>query len=144
MPLGEKLWEEKSKSVGTRIVEISEKGIREQVSFVGEIRGLGKLAGKEGKTVGTNEHLRKLTEGVITGTAQGVLTLGNENVSFTAVGLGKLMKKPLLSASKIVVLIQFIDFPPTLSWMNHTLVIWEGDIDAKNQLITATAYEWYD
>jgi hypothetical protein len=142
MPLGEKLWEETSKAVGKKIMDVSEKGIQEEVNFVSDIRGFGRLQGMEGKIVGTDEHTGKLREGVISGTASGVLTLGDEMVSYKAVGLGKLVKKSPLGASKLVSLLDFIDPPPNLSWMSDMLVIWEAEVDTENQLIKATAYEW--
>lgn len=53
MPLGQKLWDETSKAVGKRILDCSDKGIHAEVSFVGQIKGCGRLAGIDGKIVGT-------------------------------------------------------------------------------------------
>jgi hypothetical protein len=142
VPLGEKLWEEKSRSLGTRITDVSERGIQEEVSFSGEVRGFGRLEGITGRIVGTDEHSGRLSEGVISGTAVGALTLGDDMMAFRAVGLGKLTKKSPLGAEMLVSLIHFPDPPPNLSWMRTTLIIWEAVVDAKNQTITATAYEW--
>jgi hypothetical protein len=143
MPLGEKLWEETSKAIGRRINDVSEKGVHEEVSFHGEIRGFGRLKGVVGRTVGTDNYWEKITcENVINGTANGVLTLGTDMVGFKAYGLGKLVKHSPLRPESLVSLIWFPDPPPSLAWMTTTIVIWEALVDPKNQTITATAYEW--
>jgi hypothetical protein len=142
MPLGKKLWEEKSKAVGRRIIDCSEKGIHAEVSFVGQIKGFGRLAGIEGKIVGTDDYWEKLTGDVITGTACGVLSLKDEFIPFKAVGVGKLIKKSPLALEKLLSLLWVIDPPPTFSWMRNTLILWEAVTDPKTQTVTATAYEW--
>ena len=93
MPIGDKLWEETSKAVGRRINDVSERGVHEEVSFVGEITGFGRLKGMKGRIVGTDNYWEKITgENVIYGNANGVLTLQGkkegEIVGFKAVGLG--------------------------------------------------------
>lgn len=143
MPIGEKLWEEKSKAIGRRINDVSERGVHEEVSFVGEIKGFGRLKNVAGRIVGTDNYWEKITgENVIHGTANGVLTLGTEMVGFKAVGLGKLVKHSPLRPEALVSLIWFPDPPPSLPWTNSTIVIWEAVVDPKTQTISANAYEW--
>ena len=143
MPIGQKLWEEKSKAVGRRICDVSENGVHEEVTFVGELKGFGRLQGVLGRTVGTDNYWEKIrTENVLNGTACGVLTLGAEMVGFRALGLGKLVKRSPLKPEALLSLLWFPDPPPDLSWMTTTIVIWEGIVDPKNQTVTATAYEW--
>ena len=144
MPLGEKLWEETSRTVGQRITA-SEKGIQEEISFVGKITGFGRLQGTEGRIIGTEIHTGKLSEGVMSGTASGVLALGDEFVPFKACGLARLVKRSPLRAERLVCLFHFLDAPtaPTdYSWMLNTIVIWEAVTDPEDHTSTATAYEW--
>lgn len=143
MPLGEKLWEEKSKAVGRRIKDVSEKGVSEEVSFVGSIKGFGRLEGMEARVIGTDDYWEKLTEGVITGTANGVMRFeSGEIVPFKTVGLGKLVRRSPLGIEKLLSLIYFVDPPPDFAWMRSTLVVWEAVTDPKSETVTATAYEW--
>jgi hypothetical protein len=147
MPIGDKLWEETSKAVGRRINDVSEKGVHEEVSFVGEITGFGRLKGMKGRIVGTDNYWEKITgENVIYGNANGILTLQGKNegeiVGFKAVGLGKLVKRSPLKPEDLLSLIWFPDPPPEFPWMRSTIVIWEAVVDPKKQTITATAYEW--
>src|SRR5262249_38132154 len=80
MPFGEKLWEEISKAASRRIHDVSERGVHEEVSFVGEITGLGRLKGLKGRIVGTDNYWEKITEeNVIHGNANGLLTLQGKN-----------------------------------------------------------------
>jgi hypothetical protein len=143
MAIGQKLWEEVSKAVGRRICDVSECGVHEEVTFVGQITGFGRLQGISGRTVGTDNYWEKITgENVINGTACGVLTLGTELVGFKALGLGKLIKRSPLRPEDLVSLIWFPDPPPSLDWMRTTIVIWEAVVDPEKQTISATAYEW--
>jgi hypothetical protein len=144
MPYGPKLWEETSTAVVRRILDVSEKGIHEEVSFRGQIRGFGRLQGIVGRTVGTDNYWETVTgESIISGTACGVLTLGEgQLVGFRAMGHGKFIHHSPLAFEDLVLLIQFPDPPPSLSWMKQTIVIWEGRVDPRNQTIEAVAYEW--
>jgi hypothetical protein len=143
MAIGEKLWEEKSKAVGRRICDVTENGVHEEVTFVGEITGFGRLKGIKGRSVGTDNYWEKITgENVINGTACGVLTLEADIVGFRALGLGKLVKRSPLKPEALVSLLWFPDPPPDLGWMRSTIVIWEAVVDPKNQTLAATAYEW--
>ena len=143
MPLGDKLWEEKSKAVGRKIADVSERGIHEELSYVGEITGYGRMKGLTGRVVGTDDYWEKLSEDIISGTASGVLTLSSgEIVGFKAVGIGKMVRKSPLSIEKLLSLIRFVDPPPSLAWMRSTLIVWEAMTDPKSQTLTATAYEW--
>jgi hypothetical protein len=148
MPFGDKLWEEKSKTVGMRINDVSERGIQEEVSFVGEIKGFGRLNGTKGRIFGTDSFWEKITggEGVVQGNANGMLRLegkgGSEVVGFKALGLGKLVKRSPSKVQDLLSIIWFPDPPPEFSWMKSTIVIWEAFVDPKAQTIEATAYEW--
>jgi hypothetical protein len=143
MPIGEKLWEETSKAVGRRFNDVSERGVHEEVSFVGEVKGFGRLRGIKGRTSGTDNYWEKLSgESVVNGTACGVMTLGAEIVGFKAYGLGKLVKRSPARPQDLLSLIWFPDPPPSLSWLTNTIVLWEAVVDEKSQTINATAYEW--
>jgi hypothetical protein len=147
MPIGEKLWEEISKAASRRIHDVSERGVHEEVSFVGEITGFGRLKGMKGRIVGTDNYWEKITEeNVIHGNANGLLTLQGKNegalVGFKAVGLGKLVKRSPAKPSDLLSLIWFPDPPPEFPWMRNTIVIWEAAVDPKKLTITATAHEW--
>lgn len=144
MPFGPMLWQENSSAVGRRITDVSEKGIHEEVSFRGQIKGCGRLQGVEGRIVGTDDYWETVTgESIISGTACGVLTLGEgQLVGFRAMGLGKFVHHSPLGFEDLVLLISFPDPPPSLSWMKTTIVIWEARVDPRTQSIEAVAYEW--
>ncbi len=80
----------RAKLSGKRFLDCSDKGIHAEVSFVGEIQGSGRLAGIDGRIVGTDDFWEKLTGEVATGTACGVFALRDEFIAFKAVGLGSL------------------------------------------------------
>src|SRR6266536_2653490 len=130
MPLGDKLWEETSKAVGRRILEVSDQGVHEEVSFVGEIKGFGRLNGARGRIVGTDDYVEKLTEDIISGTAAGVLRMEDgEIIPFKTVGVGKLVRKSPLGIEKLLSLLSFINPPPNYAWMRSTIVVWEAETD---------------
>lgn len=144
MPIGAKLWEGTSKAVGRRINDVSDRGVHEEVSFVGQIKGFGRLKGMQGRIVGTDNYWEKISgENVTNGNACGVLTLQGgkrgEIVGFKALGLGKLVRRSPLRPEDLLSLIWFPDPPPTLPWMNSTIVIWEAVVNPAEQTITATA-----
>lgn len=143
MPLGQKIWDEKSEAVGKRILDCSEKGIHVEISFSGEIKGRGRLDGCNGRIMGTDDFWEKLTGAdVTTGTACGVLALADEFVAFKAFGIGKLVKKSPVGLEKLLSLLWVVDPPPPFSWMRNTLILWEADTDPKTRTVTAAAYEW--
>jgi hypothetical protein len=59
MPLGEKLWEEKSKAVVRRIMDVSEKGVHAETTFTGEIQGFGRGFALDG------EYFKRLPEEIV-------------------------------------------------------------------------------
>jgi hypothetical protein len=147
LPLGPKLWEEKTKAVGRRILDVSEKGVHEELSFVGEITGFGRMEGLKGRVVGTDDYWEKLTPSVINGTASGVMTIKGPNlegeiVGYKTVGIGTMVRHSPLAIERLVSLLYFPDPPPSLEWMRTTLILWEAVTDPVSQTITATAYEW--
>ena len=145
MPLGEKLWEQTTRPTGQKVTA-SEKGIQEEITFIGEIKGFGRLQGIDGRIIGTNEiSAGKASQGITTGTASGVLALGDEFVSFEAQGLARFVKQSPRRAERVVCLFRFMDAPtaPTdFSWMLNVIVLWEADTDPARHIVTATAYEW--
>jgi hypothetical protein len=142
MPLGEKLWEETSKSVGRRILDCGDKGVHAETSFIGHIKGFGRLAGIDGKIMGTDDYWEKLNGDITNGTACGVLRLQNEYIPFKACGLAKLVKRSPLGIETILSLLWVIDPPQEFSWMRNTLILWEAVTDPDSQTVKATAYEW--
>jgi len=143
MAIGAKLWDEVSKAAGRRICDVTGDAIQEEVTFVGQITGCGRLEGITGRTVGTDHYWERINcENVLNGTANGVLTLGNELIGFKAVGLGKLIKRSPLRPEDLVSLIWFPDPPPAFEWMRTTIVIWEAVVDPARQTVNASAYEW--
>jgi hypothetical protein len=144
MPLGTKLWEESSRATHVRYVDASKKGLRAEVSFAGEVKGYGRLEGVSGRIVGTDDFWEKLSEeGILNGSARGALQLSDgEILPYRAVGMAKVVRRSPGLPVRILSLIQVINPPEKLSWMRNTLIVWEADVDPKNQSITATAYEW--
>src|SRR4051812_30380055 len=80
-------------------------GIQEEVRYSGEIRGFGRLAdqageSQTGRTLGTNEYVGRLSEGIMSGTVNGTMVLGSETVSFKASGLAKMVKRSPVGAAQ--------------------------------------------
>ena len=143
MPRGEKIWEEKSRSVGRRIKDISEKGILMEADFVGQIQGFGRLEGEEIKVIGSDEYLEKPTGDVVTGRAQGVMTFPDGDiVPFKAMGVGKQVRRSPLGLEMLLALIYFVDPPASRAWMGTTCVLWEAVTDPETKTLEATAWEW--
>lgn len=142
MPLGQKLWDETSKAVSKRFLDCSDRGIHAEISFVGEVKGCGRLAGIQGRIVGTDDFWERLTGEVSTGSACGVLALKDEFIAFKALGLGKLVKRSPVGLEKLLSLLWVVDPPPEFSWMRSTLILWEAMTDPKSQTVTAAAFEW--
>jgi hypothetical protein len=146
MPIGEKLWEETSRAGGIRITA-SEKGIQEDITFAGEVRGFGRLQGIQGRIIGTDVSTGKLSDVVTRGTVSGVLALADEFVSFEAFGFAKYVRRSPRRREGVVCLMRFIEsdtYPTDFSWMLNTIVFWEGVTDPDNNISRAAAYEWLE
>jgi hypothetical protein len=142
MPLGQKIWEQRSRAVGRRILDVTERGIHEEVSWVGEVSGFGLIEGVEGRIVGTDNYIEKTTGEIISGSACGVLTFQDHIVGFKALGLARMVKHSPLAIENLLSLIYFVDPPPDLGWMRNTLIVWEAITDPKVQSVLAQAHEW--
>jgi hypothetical protein len=143
MPRGQLLWEEESRAVGRRIKDVSENGVSEEVQFVGQIKGFGRMEGTEARIAGTDDYWMKPSGGIITGSASGVMTFQDgEIATFKAIGLGKSIKQSPLLTEQLVSLIYFVDPHPNHSWMRDNFILWEAETDPKSQTIKAWAYEW--
>jgi hypothetical protein len=143
MPLGGVIWEESSKAVAQKIKDVTEKGISEEVSYVGEIQGNGRLKGKKARVIGNGDYLERLKGDITTGTACGVLMFEDGAiVPYKAVGIGKLVRNSPVGLIKLLSLLWVVDPPPEFDWMRNTLILWDAVTDPKTHTVKATAYEW--
>jgi len=146
MPIGQKLWEETTKAVVRKVLDCRGNGVSAEIhaetTFVGHIKGLGRLDGIDGEIMGTDDYWEKLNGDITSGTACGILRLKDEFIAFKSFGTAKLVKRSPTGVETILSLIWFIDPPPEFSWMRNTLILWEAITDPKTKTIKATAYEW--
>src|SRR3712207_1689772 len=125
MPRGQLLWEEESSAVARRIKDVSEKGLSEEVLFVGQKKGFGRMEGTEARIAGTDDYSAQPSGGIITGSAHGVMTFQDgEIATFKAIGLGKPIRQSPLQTEQLVSLIYFIDPHPNHSWMLEYIILW--------------------
>ncbi len=137
MPLGEKLWEEKGATKGLTIKSISDEGTEVEANFVGELKGLGRMKGIDGRYMATANVLQgpQVTAGVF----QGILTTNKgETVIMKGYGTGKNVGGRFRGAN----IARLSTNSKRLSWMNSLIVFWEVEAAPNLEEFTGIAYEW--
>lgn len=138
MALGEKLFEELGKTIGFRITKVHPiEGTAMEVSFVSEIRGVGKFP--NGKNVGSGLTTQYPT-GTVDAQYEGLFT-SDEGEQFmwwahekSNVGEG--------GKTKGIVIVSGFTNSQKLSWMNKVLIVIDNEYDPAAQQFKGTAYEW--
>ena len=141
MALGEKLFEESGSVTGFKVTKVHPvEGVTMEVSFVSEIRGIGRFP--SGKNIGSGT-MTQYPHGIVDQSNQGSLMTseGGSSDQFVwwAHGKGKVVE-----GGKVKGLIIVTGFTNSrkLSWMNNLVMALESEFDRASQRFKIIAYEW--
>ena len=136
MVLGEKLWEEKGKSIGMSIKSVGPEGVHMEQTFTTVAKGFGRSP--SGTNMGTLD-LVQAPDGSESGSGQGIFTSQDGDVVvWKAYFFGRLEK----GKDKSFGMVKFMTTSPKLAWMNKVIAAMEGVADLKTMEMTNTGYEW--
>jgi len=143
MALGEKLFEESGNVTGFKVTKVHPvEGVTMEVSFVSEIRGIGRFP--SGKNIGSGT-VTEYPHGIVDGSYQGSLmtTGGNSGASDQFVWWAH-EKTKMVEGGKFKGLTMMTGFTNSqkLSWMNNLIIALDLETDPPTQKFKATAYEW--
>src|SRR5919107_3042940 len=137
MALGEKLFEESGNVTGFKVTKVHPaEGVTMEVSFVSEIRGIGRFP--SGKNLGSG-IMTQYPHGIVDQSNQGsVMTNEGDQFVWWAHGKGK-----LIEGGKVKGLIIVTGFTNSqkLSWMNNLIMALESEFDPESKSFKITAYE---
>ena len=141
MALGEKLFEESGSVTGFKVTKVHPiEGVTMEVSFVSEVRGIGKFP--SGKNIGSGT-MTHYPHGIVHQKNQGSMMISEGGIFdqfvWWAHGKGK-----MVGGGKIKGLIIVTGFTHSqkLSWMNNLIMALESEFDPESQQFKITAYEW--
>lgn len=137
MALGEKLFEESGKITGLRVSRVHPvEGTTMEVSFMSEIKGIGKFP--SGRNLGSGT-MTQYPHGVVDAAYQGVVMMpeGDQFVWWAH-------EKSKMQGGKFKGLVMVTGFTNSqkLSWMNSLIMALESEFDPEAQQFRTTAYEW--
>jgi hypothetical protein len=144
MTLGDKLFEESGSAAGFKVTKVHPvEGLTMEVSFVSEIRGIGRFPSGKNLGSGTMTHY---PHGIVDQSNQGSMMITAEGGNSTADqfmwwahGKGKVVE-----GGKVRGLIIVTGFTNSqkLSWMNNLIMALESEFDPESKQFKITAYEW--
>ena len=144
MALGEKLFEESGNSTGFKVTKVHPvEGVTMEVSFVSEIRRIGRFP--SGKNIGSGT-MTHYPHGIVDQSNLGSMMMtaegGNSSADqflWWAHGKGKVVE-----GGKVRGLIIMTGFTNSqkLSWMNNLIIALDLETNPESQTFKATAYEW--
>jgi len=133
--LGEKLWEEKGKTIGMSVKSVGPEGIRMEQTFTTEVKGLGRSP--NGVNMGTLDFVQTPSGGF--GTGQGIFTSQDGDiVVWKCYFIGKIEA----GKNKAVNIIHFMTTSQKLSWFNSLVAVEDAFTDMKTGEIGGIGYEW--
>jgi hypothetical protein len=138
MALGEKLFEETGKILGVQVESVHPvEGVKMQVSFASEIKGLGKVP--SGKNLGSGTATQ-YPHGAVNASYRGVASFGEgDQYIWWAHEKSRAAKDGMIRG---VVIVSGYTNSQKLSWMNGLIIVIETENDASFQQFKGTAYEW--
>ncbi len=141
MGLGEKLWEEKSRSLGLAVRTVGAEGAVIEGTWTGELKGFGRMRGIDGTTVGTTEFKKLAVQTYVIGSDSHEVftTKEGERVFFEGYSTGKIHAGRYTSGVDIIT---FRTDSKRLLWMNDIIVLREGLGGPDSEEQVAMAYEW--
>jgi hypothetical protein len=136
MPIGEKLWEEKGKTIGHSIKSVGPEGVRFEQTFVTEVKGFGRFP--SGTNEGTIEGVQGL-DGGVSGIGQGMCTTVDGDIgTWKVYFFGKIEG----GKSRSVNIARMESASGKIAWMKGLVVWMEGVLDLKTMELADTGYEW--
>jgi hypothetical protein len=146
MALGEKLFEESGNVTGFKVTKVHPlEGVTMEVSFVSEIKGIGKFP--SGKNLGSGT-VTQYPHGIVDSSYQGSFMTTVEGDSSGSDG-GQFVwwaheKTKMIEGGKFKGLTMMTGFTNSqkLSWMNNLIIALDLETDPLSQKFKATAYEW--
>ena len=147
MVLGEKLFEESGNVTGFKITKVHPiEGVTMEVSFVSEIRGIGKFPSGKNRGSGT---VTQYPHGIVAGSYRGSLRTTSEGDSNSSSGdqfvwWAHEKTKAVEEGGKFKGLTMMTGFTNSqkLSWMNNLIIALDLETNPESQKFKATAYEW--
>ena len=138
MALGEKLFEETGKIIGMQVKSVHPiEGVKMEVTFTGEIKGIGKFP--SGKNLGSGT-MTQYPHGAVDASYQGVVTTAEGDQFFWWAH----EKSKVAEGGRVkgIVTVTGYTHSQKLSWMNGLVVAIDSDTDPSAQQYKGTAYEW--
>jgi hypothetical protein len=138
MALGEKLFEETGKVTGINVESVHPvEGVKMQVSFASEIRGIGRFP--NGKNIGSG-RMTQYPHGIVDAEYRGVVTTTEGEQFFWWAH----EKSKTVEGGKIKGLVIVTGFTGSqrLSWTNNLIIAIDSEFDPSTQQFRGVAYEW--
>ena len=139
MALGEKLFEESGNITGFKVTKVHPtEGVTVDVSFVSEIRGMGRFP--SGKNMGSGT-VTQYHHGIVDASWQGSLatTEGGDQFVWWAHEKSKVVENGKV---KGLTMVTGFTHSQKLSWMNNLIIALESETDSSSQKFKTTGYEW--
>jgi hypothetical protein len=143
MVVGEKLFEESGNVTEFKVTKVHPiEGVTMEVSFVSEIKGIGRFP--SGKNIGSGT-VTQYPHGIVDGSYQGsFMTAAADGSSGDQFVWWAHEKTKELGGGKFKGLTMLTGFTNSqkLSWMNNLIIALDLETDSGSQTFKATAYEW--
>ncbi len=137
MALGEKLFEETGKVSEPQVKSVHPiEGVKMEVSFSNEIKGVGKFPSGRNMGSGTVTHY---PSGAVNARYQGVATLDGDNYIWWA---NEKSRRKDGGGVKGIVIVSGYTNSQKLSWLTGKIIVIESEIDTSFQQYRGTGYEW--
>ena len=122
MPLGEKLFEDTNKTTANTIKSVGPEGVTIEVSWMGDVKGVGRLSGVTGKSMASGTYTQG-PNGIAAGHSQGILTTAQgDMVVWKINGTGR--NDP--SGGNFIGMLTFMTTSQRLAWLNGVIAVYEG------------------
>lgn len=139
MVLGEKLFEESGKITAVNIKSVHPvEGVKMEVSFASEIKGIGKFP--TGRNLGAGT-MAQYPHGTVDAAYQGVVTTTTEGEQFFWWAHEKGVVAQGGKVKSVTIVTGFTN-SSKLSWMNSLVLLIESEIDPSAQEFRGTGYQW--
>jgi hypothetical protein len=138
MALGEKVFEEKGKVTSIKVQSVHPiEGVKMEVSFASEIKGLGKFP--SGKNLGSGT-MNQYPHGIVDASYQGVVATAEGEQFFWWAH----EKSKVTEGGNVKGLVTVTGFTNSqkLSWMNNMIIVIDAEFDLASQEFRGTGYQW--
>lgn len=143
MALGERLFEESGNVAGFKVTQVHPiEGVTMEVSFVSEIKGIGRFP--SGKNLGSGT-VTQYPHGIVDGSYQGSFTIsGGDSINGDQFIWWAHEKTRMAEGGHFKGLTMLTGFTNSrkFSWMNDLIIALDLETYPESQKFKATAYEW--